>query len=57
MYAKTCEGDGSGVAQDLEVQGPRPFNQTFGKQKFSTGTNEGRSISRFIAKKGKLQRN
>jgi len=57
MYAKTCGGDGSGAVEDLEVQGPRPFSQTFGKQKFSAGTNEGRSNSRFIVKEGKLQRN
>jgi len=57
MYAKTCGGDDSGAVENLEVQRPRPFNQTFGEQKFSMGTNEGRSISRFIVKKGKLQRN
>jgi len=30
MYAKTCGGDGSGAVEEREVQGPRPFNQTFG---------------------------
>ena len=57
MYAKTCGGDGSGAVEEQEVQGPRPFNQTFGEQKLDMGTNEGRLISRFIAKEGKLQRN
>ena len=49
---KTCGGSDSGAMEDLEVQEPQPFSQTFGEQKFSTGTNEGRSISRFIVKKG-----
>ena len=37
---------GSGAAQDLEVQGPRPFNQTIGKQKnlVRERTREGQSL-------------
>jgi len=54
---KHAEKIGNGAMEDLEVQGPQPLNQTIGEQKSSTGTNEGRLISRFIVKKGKLQRN
>jgi len=54
---KHAEKIGNGAAQDLEVDGPWPSNKNIGKQKFSMKTNEGRLISRFTVKTGKLQRN
>jgi len=57
MYDKTCGGDRNGAVQDLEVEGPCLSNRNVGKQTFGMKTNEGRLISRFTVKTGKLQRN
>jgi len=57
MYDKTCGGDRNSAVQDLEVEGPCLSNKNIGKQKFSMKMNEGRLISRFTVKTGKLQLN